>query len=140
MTGAPRGPGLFPLLPCPADRYLPEVGRPVYVPEQDRECWPVPRAPPLSLVPGALPRGCSSEPEPGSVRAAVHCIYCAFRGFCRSPAATREIFLFPLCCITWLLFSCCCFFPPASVDVGCGQGQVTGQDVLPLRRYRHGNK
>lgn len=81
-------------------------------------------------------RGCSRSPSPGSAR----CIYSAFRGCCRSPAATREIFLFPLCCITWLLFSCCCFFPPAFVDVGCGQGQVTGQDVLLLRRYRHVNK
>lgn len=32
------------------------------------------------------------------------------------------------------------FFPPCFVDVGCGQGQVTGQDVLLLRRYRHVNK
>lgn len=95
----------------------------------------------------ARPPGTAAAPGPWSaaaaasrsveaglfVRAAAHCIYCAFRGFCRSPAATREIFLFPLCCITWLLFSCCCFFPSAFVDVGCGQGQVTGQDVLLLR-------
>ena len=74
------------------------------------------------------------------VCSALHCIYSAFRGFCRSPAATREIFFFPLCCITWLLFSCCCFFPPAFVAVGCGWGQVTGQDVLLLRRYGHANK
>lgn len=51
----------------------------------------------------------------------------------------RNIF-FLLCRITWLLFSCCCFFPPAFVAVGCDQGQVTGQDVPLLRRYGHANK
>lgn len=100
-----------------------------------------------TIVPGSRRAAAGRRAEDRLfVRAASHCIYSAFRGFCQSPAATREIFSTqpppppPPRCITWLLFSCCCFFPPAFVAVGCGRGQVTGQDVLLLRRYGHANK
>lgn len=142
VTGAQRGPGLFPLLPHPADRYQPQGGTSCLRPRAGLGVL----ACPTVSVPVALPRCVGllgqgeGEPRPGCLSVLqMCCIYSAFRGFCRSPAVTREIFPPPpprLCCITWLLFSCCCFFPPAFVDVGCCRGQVTGQDVLRLREVR----
>lgn len=142
MSGTQRGPGLFPLLPRPADGYHrpwggvsclhPRAGLGVLV-----------RPTGTTIVPGSRRAAVGRRAEDRLfVHAASHCIYSAFRGFCQSPAMTREIFSTPAPsrCITWLLFSCCCFFPSAFVAVGCGRGQVTGQDVLLLRRYGHANK
>lgn len=91
-------------------------------------------------VPGALPQGIRSA-EAGLFVCAICKLYLQrLSGFLSVTHCDQSNIFFPLCCITWLLFSCCCFLPPAFVAVGCGQGQVTGQDVLLLQRYGHANK
>jgi len=128
LTGAQRGPGPFPLLPRPADRYQPGVGCPVYVPEQDLECWLVPPA--LSPSPVPVRHRAPRSAEAGlCVRTALRCICRACRGFCRSPAVTREIFSTPpplhnLASAFLLLFFssclCSCWLQPGpSHGAGC---------------------
>lgn len=141
VTRAQRGP-CFPLLPRPADRYQPGVGRPVYVPEQDWECWPVPPSPSPKCCCGASGSWGAGKESRGRAVCPCCIVFSAPFGVSvghplrpgkySTPPAPR--------CITWLLVFCCCFFPPAFVAVGCDWGQVTGQDVLLLWRHGHANK